>query len=153
MEDEKINKSFYDYLMNVNIENFDFINDRPLTEIYRDMQDVNTPIEIKFIIDMLENNELQKARKSKNLFQYFQDYICNNGYEDYKTNITKFGRALKSIKGIDKKKSSGIYYTFDKIKIKEYLENEYNYVESKKDNYEFEESDDNNDNNILDEYI
>jgi hypothetical protein len=152
--DEKVQKSFYDYLMSIDIENYDFINERPLTEIYRDMQEVNVPIEIKYLIDLYENNKLKKI-KSKDLFSNFTNFRFDNGYETYKTNSNKFGRIMKNIKGVNKIRSNGIYYEFNIKELIKYFNKEYNYIEQEEVKYNFSESESDyesdNDNNYLDD--
>jgi hypothetical protein len=130
MSDIKVQASFYKYLLNIDIENYDFVNNRPITEIYTEMQEVNTPLEIKFIINLIETNKL-KEYKAHELFELFQDYYCNNGYEDYNTTSHKFGRTLNNIKGIEKRRSNGTKYTFNKKILIQYLIDDYSYNENK----------------------
>lgn len=113
MNDKSVQKSFYKYLMSVDISNFDFINDRPQTEIYRDMMKVNIPKEVLFLINLLETQELQDTYRSSVFYKNFKEYLKNSGYDDYKINITKFARNIKKLDGVVKKRSNGTNYVID----------------------------------------
>jgi hypothetical protein len=121
MNDERVQKSFYKYLISVDISEFDFINDRPKTEIYQDMMKVNIPKEVLFMINLLENENIKDSYKATKLYNKFIEYLKDNGYGDYKTNTTKFGRNISKLDGLIKKRSNGIKYVIDKKILCDYL--------------------------------
>ena len=48
IKDPKIIKALYNHFMNIDIKNVDWINDRPKTQVYKDLVAYNTPKELQF---------------------------------------------------------------------------------------------------------
>lgn len=128
MNDQECIKTFYNFLMNINIEGYDFINNRPFSQIYKDMQAVNHPKEVLFIMDRLDSNKLKSDYKSKDLFELFQEFLFENGYTDYKSNNSKLTRTLTKLNGITKYKSSCTKLRIDKDLLIKQLVAEYMYT-------------------------
>ena len=119
----KYNKLFYEYLLNVDCENYDFTNNRPITSFYEDMKELNTPLIVKFVKNIYlcgKNNY-----KGSELFTLFNDYIKSNNYKCEYTS-TKFGIDINKYKGINKKRMSNfVEYNINKDELKQYLMDEY----------------------------
>ena len=49
MNSGKIDRLFYNYLMSIDVNNYDFTNNRPITSFYNDMKELNKPTLIIFI--------------------------------------------------------------------------------------------------------
>lgn len=107
IEDPANQKAFFNYLMNVDISNVDWINDRPITELYRDIQTLNLPIIIKFLIHLYENSNENTKHKftPEGFYQFYKDYLTRNGYST-EGNITNYKFAM-SIKKWVKQGASG----------------------------------------------
>ena len=123
MDGGKYDKSFYNYLLNIDCENYDFTNNRPVTEFYNDMKEINTPLIVKFIKNIcLCGNENYKGNE---LFFALNDYIKLHNFKCEYTS-TKFGLDVKKFKGINKKRMSNfVEYNINKDELKKYLIDEY----------------------------
>ena len=44
INDKSYDRAFFNYLMSMDIYNFDFTNNRPITSFYNNMKELNTPI-------------------------------------------------------------------------------------------------------------
>ena len=133
--DDEVIKSFYSYLMNVPISDWDSINDRPITEAYQDIQSANTPAMAKWLEDRyyelghmvkMGNTEEElvehKEVKSKTLYIIYKDWLESNGFKRMEYNITKFGREISKYDGISKKrKKDGVYYVIDYETLKSFM--------------------------------
>jgi len=108
-------KSFYTYLMNINIADWDSINDRPLTKAYHDIQSASIPAMATFLNEILINYEtadsteqaLLKKYSATDFYMHFTDWLGANGFKKLEYNSTKFGREICEYEGIEKKKSHG----------------------------------------------
>ena len=120
--------AFYKYLMDIDIKDYDFVNERPKTDIYKDMREVNKPRMALFMeYKLMRAQENHFNIKSKLLFTQFQEWLKDNGFNNHKTNTTKVGRYLKTVKGVEKKRTtSGFIYKFDCSIINNHLDNLYN---------------------------
>ena len=109
-------------LLNIDCENYDFTNNRPITSFYEDMKEMNTPLIVKFFRHILLCGDEKYFGAA--LFKEFNDFIKANNYKcEYTT--TKFGVDVKKFKGINKKKSNFIEYIIDRKELKKYLIDEY----------------------------
>ena len=112
-------RCFYDYLMSIDIQGYDFTNNRPVTAYYKQLQEINIPIVARFLDDMQRSKKC--VFQSAELFQCFNSFLVNGNYK-YETNITKFGLDLKKYSGIEKgRNKSGVCYSFDFKVLKAYL--------------------------------
>lgn len=123
-------RAFYDYFMSINLENYNFTNNRPITNFYNNMKEINLPIIVKFfenIIDKSGNEEIIKFTAIE-LFLFFNDFIKNNNFKIEYTS-TKFGLDIKKYDGIDKKRTNRGYDIIINIQILKYhLTNKYNII-------------------------
>lgn len=117
-------KIFYEYLMSLDVKDFDFETKIPNTEIYRDIISNNIPIVAKFLEDLIiKNIKINKTLKIDNIFELFCQYIKDNKFK-FELNITNFGLQLKKYldNGITKKRiSSGFIYNVDFNTLKQHL--------------------------------
>lgn len=123
-KDEKCCKDFYDYLMNIDLSEWNW-RDRPITEAYKDMQTATIPSMALFLgnlceeyfeikngdddeIDKILTLNNMKKYKSNELYSIYKKYIeqyCGGRGE---LTLTKYGREVMKYGGIEKKKSMGI---------------------------------------------
>ena len=96
-------KSFYDYFMSIDLENYNFTNNRPITNFYNNMKEINLPIIIKFIENIIDKNTNEEIIKftASELFSFFNDFIKNNNFK-IKYTSTNFGLDIKNYEGIKK---------------------------------------------------
>lgn len=124
--DENVSGKFYDYLMNIDIDGYDFINNRPITEEYKDIQSVNIPIlvrfldEYKYLFDFYSENYIETVV----LFKYYIKYLEDCNIKKDGSTLNKFSRELNKmedsgIKYFRKKNSKG--YNINRIELDNYL--------------------------------
>ena len=124
-------RTFYDYLMGINLDDFDPTNDRPKTEIYEELQRVNIPIIARFFEDKFYHKSSVVKFTGKQFYSEFDKYYTTCGYNiTHKPSITSFGREVKKYGGIEKRRScKGVVYAIDPgelgkdLKEKGYIEN------------------------------
>ena len=130
---DDIAKAFYDHLMSIDCDDFDFTGDRVKTEFYNDMKEHNIPVLIKFleseIISSVYKDKITKEIKLKQsgvyraslLFELFNDYVKRNNY-NYQTTSTKFGLEIKKFASIEKKQTNmGAKYIINYPALKDFL--------------------------------
>ena len=115
----KYDRVFYDYLMSLDSDNFDFQNERIISKSYKDNLKLNLSIVNQFLINKLENNELLNKYQAKPLYELFKEWCNDNNINKIMT-INKFGVELSNISGITKKKISNIFYEIDLNALKEH---------------------------------
>ena len=105
--------------MTLNIDDFDFTNERPKTSFYNDMVELNRPILTNFML-YLYHTPTEEATGAT-LFNMFGVYLQQMNIVN-KLSGTKFGINLKDYEGITKNKSHGVMkYKINKSVLKEYL--------------------------------
>ncbi len=73
IKSKKYDRCFYDYLMALNIDGFDFTNESPKTSFYNDMIEINRPILTNFMLYLYHTN-LEDATGAT-LFNMFGIYL------------------------------------------------------------------------------
>lgn len=120
-------RAFYDYLLSIECDNYDFTNNRPKTSYYNDLQELNKPPLINFIENFIvKHNQKETIEISSTmLYNEFNDYITKFNFRCQIT-ITKFIMDLKKLEGVDSKRSKTQRLTvIDVAKIKAYLLSKY----------------------------
>lgn len=126
IKNPKIIKALYNHFMNINVNDVDWINDRPKTEVYNDLVAYNTPKELRFIIELARKNYssgfLTVKKSASTLYKEFREYLDNNGLKEYATNTQKLGMQISKYSNLfEKHKSQGIMlYNFDCKVVLEY---------------------------------
>jgi hypothetical protein len=121
-------KAFYNFLMSIDCDNYDFTNNRPKTSFYNDIQELNKPALINFIEHFLiENyNKTNIEISSSQFYTKFNDYITKYNFK-CTISLTKFVMDVKKIDGTDQKKTrTGRFIVFDVNQVKLFLKNKYN---------------------------
>lgn len=90
-------KAVFEYLKDYNISNVDWINDRPITELYKNIQESSLPIHIKFFMYMYENNgiDYKMTYTPNDFYQYFKQTMTSNGHSVDGITNTKFIMSIK----------------------------------------------------------
>jgi hypothetical protein len=121
--DRKNQRAFYEYLKNIDLTKMDWVNDRPLTEEYKDIQSAMIPLEARFIENYIDENKDVQVISCKDLFKEFQDYLSKRGGKsDSCANDKTFGIRMKKYKGLTKKHTkTGQKYIIDRLMLFKYL--------------------------------
>jgi hypothetical protein len=116
--------AFYDFLMSIDLSTIDWINDRPITNEHKLIEQKNPIYEwIYNDFDVLFKNNDKEIEISANLFfDAFKTYRKNGNFDaNTQINIIVFGRKLSIIPGITKKKKSNSYYVLNKKELQNTL--------------------------------
>lgn len=110
INDKANQKAFFEYLKTVDVSSVDWINDRPITALYQEIQEANAPIHVKFFKFIVENNDEQAELKYSGfgLFEHFNEFLEKGRYTGYAMNNTAWGRLMKPMirnKGDDNSKA------------------------------------------------
>lgn len=120
-------KAIYNYLMSIDCSDYDFTNNRPKTNYYNDMQEMNIPPLINFLEDLILNSKENILEISSNsLFLRYNEYITNYNFKNL-IKLTKFVMDIKKIDGVEQKRTKKgrfIVLYIDKLKL--YLKEKYN---------------------------
>ena len=122
VNDDNVVMSFHQFLMDRNIEDWDSINDRPITDLYKELKSVNIPIYVRFLIDWVIKNDKDATITARDFYEKFRIYLFNNGHEDKNITSASFGRFIKKYDGVSCKRTSKcMEYTLIHQKIEKYL--------------------------------
>ena len=125
IDDEGARHAFYLYLMTRDISKRDWINDRPLSDSFVDMVDLNLPFEHSFIKDLMMTTPLDiVSMQLETLYREFVDWMSKSRELRHDTSNKKFGLKMTKListiankagfRGVTKKRTmNGILYTFD----------------------------------------
>ena len=95
---------FFDYFMNIDLINFDFITMRPKTNFYNDMRELDTPILARFFEKIVDDNNKDISYSSTKLFNLFNEFLKYTNSK-FDLSFIKFGIDIKKYNGIEKVKT------------------------------------------------
>ena len=104
-------RMFYDYLMDIDLGDVDWIEDRPPTQFQHDLVDNSTPREILFIVDLVRSNYCKGVSEvrlnGKELYSQFLNYTTCAGIH-YETTVRKLSIKVGKIKleGLESKRTN-----------------------------------------------
>jgi Family of unknown function (DUF5906) len=127
MEDPNITRAFYDYFMSINVSNYDFTANRPITEFHNSMKEISVPILVRFLENETNHSLINniKIRKYSRLYEHFTTFLSQSQIK-YDISEAKFGRDLKEFSSITKKRTNkGIIYCVDFTTLQQYLIEKY----------------------------
>jgi hypothetical protein len=146
IESKKYDKVFYDYLLTLDSENYNFVKNRPETQFNKDLKEISVPLHGKFLEDLLFKKIDTRAEHKRyilnveqisasKMYQYYSDYIIENNIK-LEFSKTLFGLQLRSYKTIIKKRTSkGNSYEINYKKLEDELV-KMKYIEPIPDNNE-----------------
>ena len=107
---KEYDRAFYNYFKMLDVDNFDFINDRPLTKFYEDIRDMNIPSIAYFLENIIDHNQNKQITvyKSSQLFDLYKEFLITSNVK-YEITATRFGIDISNYEGINKKKGWWIY--------------------------------------------
>ena len=121
MDSGNYDRAFFNYLLSIDINNYDFTNNRPNTKFYNDMKEMNTPPMALFLESIvMKENDSYKVQSST-LFKQYADFVESYNYKNQPT-LTKFILDIKKIDGIEQTRTkTARFINLDLVKVKEYL--------------------------------
>ena len=128
MNSGKYDRAFYNYLLSIESNDYDFTNNRPITSFYEEMKEMNLPVIAKFLEDLCYEytNIVESEFTSGNMYNKFNDYIKQNNFKIEMTS-TKFGIEIKRYSSIIAGRTSDKrFYKINFGNLKEELKKKYN---------------------------
>jgi hypothetical protein len=124
MKRPEVLSAWFDYLRQLDVKGYDFINNRPFSSIYNDMKEACISNVTRFINDIIVSDTDQDKKVVVSAEKIFSQYIkwkeSTNHKDDH--NSTSFGREMSNIQGIKTdRKSSGVVYSIDIEELKSYF--------------------------------
>jgi hypothetical protein len=117
--------------MAIDVDTYDFTNNRPTSEFYNNMKQANIPVLALFFEILIDDNkivDIQYKIKAGDLFIKFQAFLKDGNYKNEIT-ATRFGIDIKEYDGVTKMKTNkGAFYCIDFDIIKPYLTTKYNII-------------------------
>jgi hypothetical protein len=129
LDQPEVARAFYQHLLSRDLSAYpnSFQHSRPITEYYRDAQHNSMPVISRFISALVNSSYPVEHISGREMYKQYVQFHQNGNYRILMTE-SSFGRDIKKIAGIEKKRSNtGMVYTLSHKKIKQYLEsvNEY----------------------------
>jgi hypothetical protein len=86
LADDRVARGFYDFLMEQDITGFDYVNERPVTELlYREMKEACTPTTAKFLIHLIglmhESGQEKLSVPGSALFKQFREWCAEANFK------------------------------------------------------------------------
>tara|TARA_R110000850_G_scaffold276694_1_gene419704 strand:- start:21 stop:1667 length:1647 start_codon:yes stop_codon:yes gene_type:complete len=124
MKKPEVLSAWYDYLMDIDVETYDFKKNRPESSIYTEMVEASVSHIMKFVAELLNHEGKSEETFTSNankIFTRYKQWKETTNHKD-EHNTTSFGRELTNIAGVTKKRGSdSIQYSIDFKAIKEYF--------------------------------
>ena len=125
IESKKYDRTFYDYLMSLESDDYDFTNNRPETEFNKDLKEHNIPVIARFLENMIyekpDKIDDEDEFSASSIFNDFSLYLETNKIK-IETSSTMFGTQLKKYTSIIKKRTNkGMRYNLNYGKLQEEL--------------------------------
>lgn len=141
IESKQYDKIFYDYLMSLPIDGYDFTNNRPKTNAYNNIKEATKSPIISFYEDLIFKYEDSFLINGADLYSKFTTFLKSNNF-NYEYNNTKFGIELKQYETyiIKTRTKKGIYYNIKINELKNHLITT-KQIEPIQDNVNFEDGD------------
>ena len=109
MESKKYDRVFYDYLLSIDSDNYNFTSNRPETEFNKDLKEMSVPILSKYLETLLFKNAKLKLKEvsipANKMFKSYCDYLDENKYKN-EVSSTSFGLSIKKYETIEKKRNT-----------------------------------------------
>ena len=139
LDDAVVMRKFYDYLMSRDISKWDSIRSRPISDYYKELQQVNVPLVHRFLnsfmnaeIPQMECGEPANIREkvypvdSSYCYKEFRKWCVSTGHAvrngECSVSMTKFGRDMNRVQGVEKTRhrKRGIVYNLTPFVIRKY---------------------------------
>ena len=124
IKNKTYNKAWYSYFMSVDIENYNFKANRPITKYYEILREASIPQISKFLIDLYETRKDERMTIRANLFYTdYKNWGNENGIKDDSIyTATKFGLEINFLDCITNRRTKhGKEYIIEFSKLRKYL--------------------------------
>lgn len=129
-------KSFALYLKTRNIENFDTTNDRPITQIYKEIQTATVPSEERFFVNF-DEFEFNKDYSGKEIYALYTYWASNNRIKSPIVDKTFLIR-IKKYDFVEYRRTSiGRFYTLDEKQLTGFIQTKQDKEDEEDEDYEF----------------
>lgn len=140
--DKKIQRAFYDYLLEQDIEGVNWVNDRPITDEYKDIQSVMIPVIARFLehfVNMMFDDVVVTTPDA--IYESFKMFLVNTGRSKIEKNKDSFLKGLKDYDGVNKVKTNGkMKYTIERDVVFDCLKcKQFNTLDELDDNTQFDD--------------
>lgn len=117
-------RAFYDFLMARDLSKYpnSFEHNRPITDYYQEVQLNSIPVISRFFSALVNSNYPEPQIAAREMYKNYVQFHTSGNYKFLLTE-TSFGREIKKVSGITKRKSNGInIYMLCQAEIKASLE-------------------------------
>jgi hypothetical protein len=134
-------KKLRNELLELNVpENYNFKNNRPMTEIYQDLKEINTPLIIKWawsFANMIDDKT--EVHTGSGLTAHYNIWLTEHKYDFKPVNTASWGLTWKKyfcinnnwVNGITKNRNAaGMTFTIGGKELREFIEERYNYSDA-----------------------
>ena len=105
IESKEYDRAFYDYLLSIESDDYNFTTNRPETEFNKDLKEMSIPIISKYLETLLFKNAEQTLKEVKlpanKIFQSYCNYLTENNFKN-EVSIMSFGLMMKKYETIEK---------------------------------------------------
>ena len=113
MKDPTVQRAFYEYLMDLDLSEFELERDRPTTDLYNDLKEAAAPADVAFVQYLIDTGMLEEEPKvvsGSKLQGYFNDFKEHFNFPKEVLSGNRFGLAMKKwfVKSMPKNKAT--YY-------------------------------------------
>jgi hypothetical protein len=120
----EVSRAFYDFLMARDLSKYpnSFEHNRPITDYYQEVQLNSIPVISRFFSALVNSNYPEPQIAAREMYKNYVQFHTSGNYKFLLTE-TSFGREIKKVSGITKRKSNGInIYMLCHVEIKASLE-------------------------------
>jgi hypothetical protein len=124
LERPEVARAYYQYLMSLDLSAYpvSFQCNRPITQYYMECQQNSIPVISRFLSALVNSAYPETQIPARDMYKNYVHFHTSGNYKFLLTE-TSFGREIKKVSGIIKKKSNGIHiYMLCHSEIKAYLE-------------------------------
>lgn len=124
-------KAFYNYFQNMDLRDFNFDRERPISKSYEHMQETNIPVMALFLEEYLNEIEWDDNiinNTYDNMFRNYNNFIVKDRYDKSTLSKKAFCSYIKNYNGIEDGKRTAKTKTIemDRIKLTNCLNKKYN---------------------------
>jgi hypothetical protein len=125
IKSKKYDRVFYDYLLSIESDNYNFTTNRPETDFNKDLKEMSIPIISKYLETLLFKNADQKLKEIKlpanKMFESYCGYLTKNNFKN-EVSSTYFGLMMKKYETIEKiRTNKGNEYSINFNKLEDEL--------------------------------
>jgi hypothetical protein len=125
IKSKKYDRAFYEYLLSIDSDNYNFTKNRPETDFNKDLKEMSIPTISKYLESLIFKNADQKLKEIKlpadKMFESYSYYLTENKFKN-EVSSTSFGLMMKKYETIEKIRANrGNSYTINFKKLEDEL--------------------------------